>query len=208
MITDAQIVTYGPFGRAVGVHLATLRPSLETVSLTLGCEVEAGKVDVRLLAAWRPEVDACLRMDAASHRDGRVFLPLVVDDSMLVVGPLVIPGRSACWHCYHRRMRQHAIWPAHRAALAAHYEQHPETGPRGYLEAFAMLGAARLAQMLAAIETGDARGGEVWELDLLTRETAVSTVVGIDACPRCGLGRDPADRSTRELRRALEYLWR
>lgn len=193
----------GAFGRAVAGYLCTLRSDVCVIASEIDVDAR-----VAIVASWRPCPDVCARWDDWSHRQQTPFVALVADGASLTLGPVVMPGRGPCWACFARRTRQHALWPDRRAALDQHYADQPDAGPAGYLEPAALLGAARLSEVVEAIDAGTVVPGSVWQINLLSREVASSVVVGVHDCPRCGLHRFAATRSVAELREALAYRWK
>ena len=211
MSKPVQVLSVGPFGRAVARCLATLRDDCVATPAEGRTMQDAGDwltSRITLLAAWRPVIGLCRTVDRISHERRLPFVPLIADSMTLRVGPVVVPGRGSCWTCWHLRYRQHAPALHHRQAVWQHYETYPEVGPSGYLEPYAMLGAARLCEVVNALDDNRAVAGTAWQLDMLTREITTTTSVGVDACPRCGEQRDPNGRTVAEMRQALEYLWR
>lgn len=85
-------------------------------------------------------------------------LPVVVGDASVTVGPLVLPGVSACLHCefLHRRDADPA-WPAIAAQLAAL----PGPAPHPLRTAAAVAFAARV---VASALRGEAEAGCAWRL--------------------------------------------
>jgi bacteriocin biosynthesis cyclodehydratase domain-containing protein len=160
-----------------------------------------------ILATWRPVPDLCSALNDYSFERHQPFVPLVMNSQCLSLGPIVMPGVGGCWACWLRRARQHDTWPQEQAALAHFYKANPELGPNGYLEPFALMGAARLAQTIQALDSSTAIPGQIWTIDLITRRIVVGTLVGIHGCPRCGLGRAEDSRSIAEMRSELSYLW-
>jgi bacteriocin biosynthesis cyclodehydratase domain-containing protein len=103
----------------------------------------------------RSAPDVCVLADAAApdparvaalHRDTVTHLPVRLRDGTGVVGPLVLPGRSACLACVelHRRYRDPG-WPAVTAQLVA------RTG-EGDAATAAATAALAVAQVLAALD--------------------------------------------------------
>ena len=110
--------------------------------------------------AARPVPDLCVLADASApdpvrvaalHRDVVAHLPVRLRDDTGVVGPLVLPGRSACLGCVelHRSARDPG-WPT----VAAQLVDRPGRGGPATAAATAALG---VAQALAAL---DAAGGQ------------------------------------------------
>ncbi len=210
MNESVNIIPIGGFGLAVARCLRRLRSdTVETAregpeALTPERLPDA-RVDV--LAAWRPVLGICEMLDEVSHRRGRAFIPLTVDSGTLHVGPVVVPGAGSCWHCWLRRTRQHTPGLQYRFALWQHYSRNDDTGPRGFLEPMAAIGAARVSQIIDAIDAREGIGGHVWQMDLMTRKITTSTVVGVHDCPRCGLHRPAEGRTYAEMQAALPHLW-
>lgn len=160
-----------------------------------------------VVAAWRPVPTLCELADRVSHKQKRPFIPLVLESQVLRLGPIVLPGKSACWGCWNQRCRQAAGWSKEQDAIFHYYSSSAESGPKGYLEPFAVLGAARLSDSIDALMTSDSLASSVWQIDLITREIVTSVVVGVHGCPCCGLGRCESKRSVDSLQHELHYMW-
>jgi bacteriocin biosynthesis cyclodehydratase domain-containing protein len=199
MTQPVLLVPVGPFGDAIARHLEGLRLDTVRESATDAGFSLLTSARIIVVAAWRPVVALCEGIDRASRRLNRPFVPLVIEGATLSIGPVVRPGAAGCWHCWIRRRNQHDPFAAERAAVAAVYDACPDAGPRGYLEAAAVVGAAQLSRTIERIDRDDCAGGELWQMHLLTRAVTTSTVIGVDGCPYCGLGRPLQDRSWREL---------
>jgi bacteriocin biosynthesis cyclodehydratase domain-containing protein len=136
------------------------------------------------------------------------LLPAIVDGYHLVVGPVIVPRLSACHSCYERRVRQHHARQEARAALNAHYDLHPESGPKGHLRIFADLAAIRLAQLVHKLDRAPKEvAGHVWQLDLLTRQAVSGRAIGVHGCRYCGMQRDEQTRSHALLEAELPFLF-
>jgi bacteriocin biosynthesis cyclodehydratase domain-containing protein len=144
-----------------------------------------------LVASWRDllGLDA---VDAAAHRLGYGWFPVVYDHPYVRIGPLVRPGAGPCLRCYHRRTHQHAgdddtVFRATRDAYAAD----PELGPVGQLSSHVAVAAALSRLMLSGLWAA----GTVARWHVVGQELTVDQVIGVHACDRCGLRRSSADRS-------------
>ena len=108
-------------------------------------------------------------------------------------GPLVVPGRSACYRCYDRRRRQHGYRPLPPEVVSEH-------GPleQAYAHHHVLLGAGLISLALqtldapgpqdpAAQSTDDVApiGGRVWTIDLVSGITTCSPTVAVDRCETC-----------------------
>jgi bacteriocin biosynthesis cyclodehydratase domain-containing protein len=205
-----NVTTAGRFGKAVTKYLRTLRPDIAEIDdvSDIGSLRQAWSAcRLNVVVAWRPVLDLCEALDGVSHQTGIPFVPLIVDGVTLCEGPVVVPGKGSCWRCWIKRLKQHANALDQREALWRYYASHPEVGPLGFLDPFALMGAARLCETIEALETSSPIGGRMWQIDMITREMTSSTVVGVHGCARCGLNRPPATRGFDSLRSNLDYLW-
>jgi bacteriocin biosynthesis cyclodehydratase domain-containing protein len=100
----------------------------------------------------------------------------------IVCGPAVIPGATACYSCYLRRIEQHQD-PAQTDQLGE--------ATRGLPEGFGRMHLA-LAHGLLALATDELRtgpvglGGTVRTFDLVAGTVSTASTVAVDRCPRCG----------------------
>jgi bacteriocin biosynthesis cyclodehydratase domain-containing protein len=164
-----------------------------------------------VVAAWRPVPVLCELLDRVSHEAQRPFIPLILESTVIRLGPIVIPGEGGCWNCWMRRCKQHSVRPKEDEAVLRHYSSDTYVGPQGYLEPFALLSAARISQTIDTLDSSPHSckklAGSIWQVDVLTRDMTTSTVIGVHGCPRCGLQRPEIDRSFADLQRELKYLW-
>lgn len=205
-----HVLSIGSFGRAVARYLHTSRPDLietQVVDDTIALPTVWPSSFAVILASWRPVPHFCELLDQLSFAWNQPFIPMILDSTMLRIGPVVIPGKGSCWACWARRYKQHDSWRKERGVLLEYYAAHPEAGPKGYLEPFAMIGASRLAMILASLNGSNPPAGQIWQIDTITRETTQGVVTGIHDCPQCGLHRPASERSFSFLRRDLAYLW-
>jgi bacteriocin biosynthesis cyclodehydratase domain-containing protein len=205
-----HVLSAGSFGRAVAQYLRAFRTDLvETVlagdaSALPAVSPKSGAV---IIASWRPVPRFCELLDEFSFTRECPFVPVVLDSTILRIGPVVIPGRGSCWGCWARRYTQHDAWREERRVLLDHYASQPAAGPQGYLEPFAMIAASRLASVLGKLTDSNPPAGNIWQIDVITREISIGTVVGVHDCARCGLHRTAAERNFSSMKSDLEYLW-
>ncbi|MGH3545185.1 MAG: TOMM precursor leader peptide-binding protein [Mycobacteriales bacterium] len=91
----------------------------------------------------------CGQQQLSRHaHQGAPHLPVLLRDGTAIVGPLVIPGQTACLHCLdlHRRDRDPA-WPALVSQLAT-YPRRPEASHTALATAAAALAAAQVLAFL------------------------------------------------------------
>lgn len=100
----------------------------------------------------------------------------------IVCGPAVIPGATACYSCYLRRVEQHRD-PAQTDRVGE--------ATRGLPEGFGRMHLA-MAHGLLTLATAELRtgpvglGGTVRTFDLVTGTLSTASTVAVDRCPRCG----------------------
>jgi bacteriocin biosynthesis cyclodehydratase domain-containing protein len=209
-IQPVHLLSVGAFGQAVAAYLRSLRTDVvemvvsnDTVPLPEMWPVARAGI----IAAWRPVPHLCELLDDLSYTWQRPFVPLVLDSTVLRLGPIVIPGAGSCWGCWAQRFRQHSERPQEQAALWRHYASHVDSGPRGYLEPYALMAATRIAQTIDELDSSKAVPGHIWQIDMMTRVITTSKVVGVHDCGRCGLHRSPSARSFAGMQQELGYLW-
>lgn len=202
-----SILCAGDFGAAVSGRLLQLRRDATAIRVIGGSPVSLPVSRANIVASSRPRPELFADVSAASAERSVPFLPLFTDGASLQLGPVILPGRGACWDCWLARQRQHDSWARRHSHLSEYYRQHPGAEPAGYLECFVTIAAARLSQAIDAIDAGDDLGGSIWELDMMTREVSTSKVVGVHDCSRCGLRRPVEARSVSEILERLAYLW-
>jgi bacteriocin biosynthesis cyclodehydratase domain-containing protein len=201
-----HILCIGNYGKAVGRYLQDFRDDgvvtrIEKGFLPPPSTWPASRMIVA--ASWRPAPKLYSVLDEFSHKTRRSFIPLYLDSSLLRIGPIVCPGQEGCWHCGMARSLQHAVLAAERKLIWDHYNANPNVGPLGYLEPFAVIGAAQLSTIIDEIDSGRSKGGVIWQIDLLTSQVTVGRVVGIHGCPHCGVRRAAAMRSFDDMQQAL-----
>lgn len=117
---------------------------------------------------------------------GLTFLPVVLQDLMGYVGPLVVPGESACFECLRLRQNAHLRDPgAQRAAEAAAF-----AGQRvsGFHPAMAsVLGNVAAFELSKFFTLGPSlsKVGHLIEVNLLAGEMTTRKVLRVPRCPVC-----------------------
>lgn len=106
----------------------------------------------------------------------------VLNDHMLFCGPLVIPGRTACYVCAAKRLLSLAETP--RTAmmdlnLQRYHEQQPQNALRGYTSALVLMAGLRLKQYAQLPED---QFGKLTAVSFGSNRTASSSVVALHGC--------------------------
>ena len=132
-------------------------------------------------------------LDALSFTRGMPSLGLELFPTELRCGPLVVPGRSACYRCYDRRRRQHGYRPLPPEVVSEH-------GPleQAYAHHHVLLGAGLISLALQTLDAPGPQdpapegaddvapiGGQVWTIDLVSGITTCSRTVAVDRCEIC-----------------------
>jgi bacteriocin biosynthesis cyclodehydratase domain-containing protein len=204
------VVPVGEFGHAIATQMKTL---LADVTVLAGAALGGGDALLRdtssiaVLATWRPVPALSNLLDARSFRTGAPFISLTLQDSTMLLGPIVVPGSGACWRCWASRELQSSPSSKVMQQRTSYYADQPNEGPQGYLPSLALFGGAQLARALEAIQRLDAPAGEVVKTDLYTRQISTGRAVGFDNCDRCGLHRSLASRSYADLQAGLMSIW-
>jgi hypothetical protein len=204
-----NLLVVGPFGRAVARYFREFEPRAlcAEVSPNDAPPIEAcGHARVNVVIAWRPVPDLCDYLDLISRQNRQFFVPLVMESAVLRLGPVITPEEGGCWPCWTKRAGQHTTSIDDHAAVMNYYSMHPFSGPRGYLEPYAMLAAVKIKQTVDSLPSVPA--GYIWQLDTITRHILTGVMLGLHNCPRCGLHRDESTRSTSELERHMSFLWK
>ena len=130
-------------------------------------------------------------LDEVSFTRSVPSLGLELTPTELRCGPLVVPGRTACYSCCARRRRQHGYRPL---------PDDVEPLPQGYARHHVVIAAGLVAlalSTLAALDGGAAPaagaasggadddgelGGQVWAVDLVSGTTSLARTVATDRC--------------------------
>lgn len=186
------VLTAGTFGEQVGAglrarHGASVQP------------VEPGgthpswwpHADLVILATSQERVRLAGVVDRSSFAWGRRWFPIYSSPTVIYCGPVVVPGKTACYQCFLRRREQHRN-PAVPAAADAVPEAAP-AHPRHHVSIAVALAEQAIADAMAGPDD-DAIGGTVRLFDQVGGGTSRADVVAVDRCPRCR----PVPDDTRE----------
>lgn len=116
----------------------------------------------------------------------------------IVCGPAVIPGATACYACYVRRIEQHRD-------PAQPYDVGPATRglPEGFGRPHLAIAHGLLTLAIAELRSGPVGlGGTVRAFDLVAGTLSTAATVAVDRCRRCGARlRDPVANGAAALAR-------
>lgn len=208
--TPSALVTaylpQGGFARAVVARLSGPGDAVVPVDHGL-VSAHVPYADRAVLVADPDQTGLREDLDTLSFTRGMPSLGLELFPTELRCGPLVVPGRSACYRCYDRRRRQHGYRPLPPKTIA-------ELGPlaQGYAYHHVLLGAGLVSLALQALDSQDPVagtgtddgahgldgaeaveavediediGGQVWTIDLVSGVTTCARTVAVDRCETC-----------------------
>jgi bacteriocin biosynthesis cyclodehydratase domain-containing protein len=128
----------------------------------------------------------CAEEERTARALGELFIPAGMDGRRVRVGPIIHHAIGPCWVCWTRRMSQHDPFWRERRRIHDAYDAQSELGPKGFLNAHALLTAAWLAEIIERVRTGAAVDfGRVQEFDVLKRSVHSHQVIRSHGCLRC-----------------------
>ena len=179
------ILSAGSFGRAVGEFISARAPSARLAAMPADVTAIDGLIDGAAfvaVAAWRPYHAAFEHIDDLCF-DRRLGWSLAeLHGQRLTLGPCVVPGAGACYHCYRQRWNVHHPAPDRELVLEEAYARNPDMGPAGFIAPLVAIAGAALLQDAAG---GAAAAGRLRLVDVLTGSMLATEVIGVHGCPRC-----------------------
>jgi hypothetical protein len=136
-------------------------------------------------------------LDQRSFLTGMAWFPVVLAFPAIRMGPVVVPGASACYTCYlARRWQRDPLAEISQAVSASN-----APGPAGFFPHHALLAGALTNQLLSDIDRHGcaASAGCVRTVVLPSGELQAGRAVSVDRCPRCSLRFEPRRAAVREL---------
>lgn len=135
-------------------------------------------------------------LDRRSFLTGNAWFPVVLEFPAIRVGPVVVPGASACYACYlARRWQRDPLAEISQAVLAS-----KAPAPAGFFPHHALLAGSLTNKLLRDIDSRGcvASAGCVRTVVLPNGELHASRAVGVDRCPRCSSRFGPRRAAVRE----------
>ncbi len=179
LLTHALFVVRDRFGEAVADRLEIPPERRLTVTDTLyPAEIPFGRPIVVVHSGHDPALRDTV--DTVAFDRGVPCVGVELLPTRLVCGPMVVPGRTACYHCFERRLEQHS---GGASSLPASTRDLPE----GFAPHHAVI-AAGLVRAALAETSGPVRslGATVRTFDLVTGAVRASSTVAVNRCRRCG----------------------
>lgn len=197
------LLTVGEFGARVAGRLADRYPGSETFDVTTGTPHLAmwPALDALVVAADHDYVDLIELVERAAFAWRRPWLPILLEQAQLRVGPAVVPRRTACHACFRRRRRQHARNPQVWADIPGPAVAGSSPKVTGYADHHVGLAYGLAVRAIADLTdpTDEAPGGWVRTVNLIDGAVSRAGVVAVDGCGRC---RDAAERQQRPAKLA------
>lgn len=181
----------GTFGIQVSRYLSTVSPGL-TVTRD-ATSVSGGDLLVAMMDGEDDRLASAL--DERSFLTGFAWFPVVLAFPAIRLGPVVVPGASACYSCYlARRWQRDPLPEVSQAVLASNARD-----AAGFFPYHALLAGALTSRLLSDIDMHGwaASAGCVRTVVLPNAELHASRAVGVDRCPRCSLRFEPRRAAVR-----------
>ncbi len=150
-----------------------------------------------IVAVERPEDALVTTACEAGKETGRHVVPLVLDQTNLVIGPMMPVDHGACWLCGVRRYRQDDLDQdvSAKSAGRPHPDLRPASVPRTHLH----LAAAAAQYLLMSGHRARRWRSFVWTIPHANGVIQGSRLIGLHACRFCGLQRSVCDLTTEGL---------
>ncbi|WP_377887555.1 hypothetical protein [Alkalihalobacillus sp. R86527] len=149
--------------------------------------------DIYLVILDAPNPSFCEKINDLCHDLEKAFIPIIVEQPHINIGPVYLGQETACYSCYIDRVRQHSNKNEILDNLWRFYEANPTSAPKGFHPADPDLISN---WVLGHLESSFREiGGRIFRINLITRDSQSSSVIGVHGCKRCGLNRDEATRS-------------
>ncbi len=152
--------------------------------------------DLVILCLEKPDHSMCRWVNQACVERGIPWVAAYLSAVEAVIGPMVVPGETACYECYHLRRQSNQDRLEERQTVEQYLEQHrAERSPFGQLSplpsiagGLVSLEALRQLAGFAQPSTYDA----FLRVDLITLEAELHPILKLPRCPICGpLRRSP-----------------
>ncbi|GEM_PF-5325459 len=115
----------------------------------------------------------------------RPWLLVSLQGAWARVGPLFVPGETACWSCYRARLASHRAHPEAERAWSVLDRPLGASGPGRHAAAVVALAAGEIARFTRR-HAPPLVAGRVFVVDLETLEGGSEAVWAVPGCPDCG----------------------
>lgn len=143
--------------------------------------------DLLIYCPDRFDAARCAQINALCLEQSIPWLPLRRRRLAIEIGPLVLPGETACYRCYELRY-------AAAGSAQGDLEDVQSAGP-AFPSGVEWLALDAVKQLTTIAEP--VSRGRLWRLNLTSGQTETHTVLKLPRCPACGV----------HMRRPLRKLW-
>ncbi|WP_077706052.1 hypothetical protein [Virgibacillus dokdonensis] len=192
---NIHMFTNGPLSKEVSQILKkniSTTTSIEISEAIILNNPDLEAAELIVVISDNPCVSFCKKISDYSYKEKKIFVPIIIDQPNVIIGPIWRSAEDACYHCYIDRILQHSPVSQVLKEVWQFYDHNLQTFSTGYHPSEPSFLASWLLGNLSNCFS-DVRG-QVIQLNLVTREPISSQVIGVHGCPRCGLGREEKTR--------------
>jgi bacteriocin biosynthesis cyclodehydratase domain-containing protein len=193
---SVQVCGAGHLADAVRADLAVLRipfvgqfdPGAPNVALIISCS------DFENHTVFRER-------NRAAVAAGRSIFFACIAETAVRFGPLVVPRESACFECFHHRLRANLTFREEFDAFLTHNAFQEESGIDSRAGIYARLGSAFVCAQIVQFLLGCTQHcvvDRLIEVSPITVEMASSRILKLPRCEVCGRTEDAAPRAARD----------
>ena len=185
--------------KVVDVQPAGSRPDDDGDALTAFLRVDP--VDLLVACSDSPGFGLFDAVNAACLATGARWMRVAMCGTTALLGPTIVPGQTACYTCYDRRIRSHLLDPDGFLAYRERASGPEGAADEGTLAPFSTAVAGQAALEVARLLTGFAPPttiGRFHELRAATPDVTGHDVLRVPRCPSCrpeAPAREPWDRA-------------
>lgn len=164
------------------------------------------KPDLAAVVLERPYPRLMRELNAALHRRAIPWTTGVLFGTQILIGPAIVPGRTACFACFLHRYEANSPWRKVELPLRAFFDERPEAGLRGSLASVDRFAAGLLAAAVERLWARDEAGfGAFAWYEITDTSYSGHHIVPAPWCPVCSTA-DALDWSVCTLREAVTPL--
>ena len=176
----------------VGVIAEQACGQLDDIGCRFGCNAEIlanGDYDLALVCSDRLDHDFFRNVNRQAVASHLATLFVALDGARIIVGPFIDPPATACFECFHTRLRGNARHLAELDGRVGGQDNILLRLPPSRLLArwSASVAVAKLAAHAAGVRF-DHPAGEVLDIDGVTRRTETRRLLKLPRCGVCGPG--------------------
>jgi ribosomal protein S12 methylthiotransferase accessory factor len=194
-VESARVAVIGSTDWATSAHVQLLEAGMTPEHLVLPEEDEpsfAALHDVSLLivAAHPDDLRLLDRVARIADKAGVRYLVAQVEGLKAILGPVVVPGETACWECLRRRQLANRFdfeesAQLHAALLSGVAPRRRPLGPPGASTLVASLIVIECVKLLSGYTPSQLVGRQL-EIDLVTLAARTHDVIRLPWCDVCG----------------------